>query len=772
MSNHHLDRFNRALSKTPPPGSGFHPTLPGTATLAIIAGLTEDDFVEAVRPYAAGDREVKNSEIRQAYQKAVSEGYIPNQQLPENYTPQTRPKARPAAPPEIDVSQFGTATEAELKARSPATVPEDPKEMKKVFFMAAFKENNLIFCGDKFSKGELGKNIRTAKEQLQNLSEGPFFGCNSVKDKPALTRDGKPSYRCNNAVKGHRYIVVEFDDLSMAIQLAICLWLIKSGAVVSTTFSGSKSLHLLIKIDAADADDFKRIRDSLKPYLTALGADPACLHSFRLTRLPGAIRPDKKGVVQRLLYLDPDARADVPRLLAMLKNAVAWEEDAELIDPLPPQAKDCLPPAMRTITDLIEGCSQTPTDIIALALTVFTIPFLEGAVLKKSKDDLGRPPRVMVSVIGPSGCGKTTPLERLRFLYQDLEDVIAEENKARTKTVYHLQAKLKKEKDPFNIVNLREAIDENKLRHKVYQCQTGTRQGLCRMFGDGSSPLIVLDEIGRFINRADRGGTEADNMDCLTELADAGTIRPPLLKGQDTEGPTKTIYDISFSLYGTTTSEDLPQGKAKKLLIGGFFSRQTLGIIDEVNPFPEKNYLTRDEMQRLTIWRDTIMKACQDADYAFTLSDGATAILKDYRAKISSKFVISANSAEHHSGQIIRRVKQAEDIALIFHCADPETNKNKYVSGATATQATLFVDYFHERHHPKFLRFIEQGKSEAHRHAVGDRILKHLSKNDGRMSLRNLYRGLRLRKKVCVVAVSYLESKKLIQTKDRFVSLL
>lgn len=449
------------------------------------------------------------------------------------------------------------------------------------------------------------------------------------------------------------------------------------------------------------------------------------------------------------------------------------EDDTEELDPLiPEQVKNCLPPAMQTIVKMLEDCSQTPSDIISLFLPVFTIPFLEGTVLKKSNSDPGRPPRLLATVIGPSGSGKTTPLERLRHLYRDLEDIVDEDNKERVKKIREIQAKLKQEKDSDEASKLHAVIDENCPRHKVYQTQTGSRQGLCRALGDGSNPLIILDEIGRFISRASKGGPESDNMDCITELADQGCIRPPLLKGTVEQGPTKTIYGVSFGLYGTTTAEDLPQKKAANLLKGGFFSRQLIGIIDEVKGFPGKNYLTEQETLRVKLWRDCIMKSCKDAEYSFILDNSAVQVFQQYREKISQKFVISGNSHEHHAGQIIRRVKQAEDVCLIFHCTAPDTNCNKYISGITATLATLFVDYFHERHHPKFLRFIAYGEQAATRHAIGNRVLKYLERHEGKAGLRDIYHNLSLRKKVAVQVIQHLVGKGLLSYENRVVSLL
>jgi hypothetical protein len=91
--------------------------------------------------------------------------------------------------------------------------------------------------------------------------------------------------------------------------------------------SGSRSIHCLIRLDAASKEDWDSQIGSLKRPLKVLGADPACLSAVRLTRLPGCRRPEKGGF-QRLLYLcpnPPDVRlADLPVLRSRAAALARW----------------------------------------------------------------------------------------------------------------------------------------------------------------------------------------------------------------------------------------------------------------------------------------------------------------------------------------------------------------------------------------------------------------------------------------------------------------
>ena len=61
-----------------------------------------------------------------------------------------------------------------------------------------------------------------------------------------------------------------------------------------------------MRVDAAGKDEFDRWKRLIVPPLSKLGADAAAVTGVRLTRLPGCLRGER---MQRLLYLDPEARA-------------------------------------------------------------------------------------------------------------------------------------------------------------------------------------------------------------------------------------------------------------------------------------------------------------------------------------------------------------------------------------------------------------------------------------------------------------------------------
>jgi hypothetical protein len=141
--------------------------------------------------------------------------------------------------------------------------------------------------------------------------EGIWYLCNPVdgqwhdtgeKDKET----GEPVLSCRNwqAVTSFRYAVLESDKapahlwLAFIAQLPLCIEAIYT--------SGSRSIHVLVRLDAPSKQAWDDTVKPLKRPLRHLGGDNGCLSAVRLTRLPGCARPEKGGF-QRLLYLNPEA---------------------------------------------------------------------------------------------------------------------------------------------------------------------------------------------------------------------------------------------------------------------------------------------------------------------------------------------------------------------------------------------------------------------------------------------------------------------------------
>src|SRR5689334_716953 len=113
------------------------------------------------------------------------------------------------------------------------------------------------------------------------------------------------SRRSEESIWSWRYAVLESDEadpgdwLRCLIQMPL--------RIVSICESGGRSIHALVRLDAASKEDWDSKVRKMKPALVTLGADPGALSAVRLTRLPQA----KRGVrVQRLLYLAPTSAGE------------------------------------------------------------------------------------------------------------------------------------------------------------------------------------------------------------------------------------------------------------------------------------------------------------------------------------------------------------------------------------------------------------------------------------------------------------------------------
>jgi hypothetical protein len=160
-----------------------------------------------------------------------------------------------------------------------------------------------VFCGDKF-----GRTVRERDDWCARWKNGetipPLVCVNPLKPEGGMTANGKPSPRCDDAVSVYRHAVAEFDRMAIEEQVKFwCGWGLES--VTSITFSGAKSLHVALRVDAKNAEEWRRcVKDGLfAQQLIPLGCDGTCANPSRLSRLAGARREDKGGAVQRLLFV-------------------------------------------------------------------------------------------------------------------------------------------------------------------------------------------------------------------------------------------------------------------------------------------------------------------------------------------------------------------------------------------------------------------------------------------------------------------------------------
>lgn len=199
-----------------------------------------------------------------------------------------------------------TWTERE-EFREPVTETWDYKKDTIDYLKAVFRENEYVgyvmeaYQDDKDGKwkpNSKGNYARTAGQIVKELEKKPFnevFG-DYNKDAGIWIRfnplDGTGVK--NDNVTKFRYALVESDTMDLGMQTAIIKKLqLPCAALV---YSGSKSVHAIVHIDANDIEEYKKRVDNLYSICqkNGLKIDQQNKNPSRLSRLPGVLRGNHK----------------------------------------------------------------------------------------------------------------------------------------------------------------------------------------------------------------------------------------------------------------------------------------------------------------------------------------------------------------------------------------------------------------------------------------------------------------------------------------------
>lgn len=306
MSGRAMENYETALRSCPRSGGGVHAWMLGAANHAAAAGVDAARAVEEItaamtrRPSPAG--EVLDT-VARAYKEIGGRSGMGLGALP---LPPPKPKHRPAPLAAADFVRKGDgAAEVDFWAASPVRIGWGEEWWRDAVALlhALFLPGELVFCGDTF-----GKTVRERDDWCERWGHGepvpPLLCVNPLKPGGGMTAGGKPSPRCDDAVAVFRHAVAEFDGMPLAEQYAFW-WGWGLDAITAVTFSGSKSLHVLLRVDCANRAEWdKAVKGGLfRRRLIPLGCDGACANPARLSRLAGAVRADKGGAIQKLLYV-------------------------------------------------------------------------------------------------------------------------------------------------------------------------------------------------------------------------------------------------------------------------------------------------------------------------------------------------------------------------------------------------------------------------------------------------------------------------------------
>lgn len=348
-------RFLEAAKTLPERGQGLHVAILGAANLGVAAGLSEDVIVDSI---SAVDRDFKPNEIEEAVDKALADVEDQADGPPRIREPRV-PESKAVAAGRIlaadkertrrlqsaliekgggSIDPFGPEV---LNASNPTPELVPPcagmngsecRRSVMTFLKTVFLPTDILYIGNGMeAKYYQRDHVKTVVEwialfeqeldRIDNESDPqeqqrmiadlgdryPFFIINPVTGDP----DEKGSLRSNASVKEYRYLVVESDSLPLAQQIPLMFGL--GLKPVSMTFSGSKSIHALLKV--ADIPGGESVQDQATwdaivkkdffAQVAPLGFDKATSNPARLSRLPGMFRRDKNAF-QRLIYVNKD----------------------------------------------------------------------------------------------------------------------------------------------------------------------------------------------------------------------------------------------------------------------------------------------------------------------------------------------------------------------------------------------------------------------------------------------------------------------------------
>ncbi|MHB1306805.1 MAG: hypothetical protein ACYDC1_25585 [Limisphaerales bacterium] len=207
--------------------------------------------------------------------------------------------------------------EQDIIKASPIPISSDPLVQTKDFLTTMFEEHDKLSLHFTFVRSERGKPVPKGAGHTCLMKEWQEFL--DKKMGKAFRGEAGGLYRINpldgkgikdaNVVR-FPYVLTEFDHLPMELQLRF--YSIIKLPIAALYTSGGVSIHALIRIDAANAEEYRVGAKRLYGLLTPFGIDPMNKNPSRLSRLPGAYR-EVGGVgdgLQKLLYLNPNPTSE------------------------------------------------------------------------------------------------------------------------------------------------------------------------------------------------------------------------------------------------------------------------------------------------------------------------------------------------------------------------------------------------------------------------------------------------------------------------------
>lgn len=277
----------------PQPGSGScNRYLLGAANVGIFCGLTDPEIANIIlrnlsRP-GPGTKQAIDRAISRARSDFSAKTYV--------YTSQSKPIAASKKTSSYFarwLSRHPVSIDEAVK-NSPIKLTTRPIDDAKILLDLLYSPGDLLFIGEHCST-----TIHSVESWKNNpMRWGSFVIPNPLDGHTHRTKSATKSLRCDAAVPLWKFAVAEFDRYTIEEQIAI--WLNIDLPVAALIYSGNKSIHAWILVEAKP-NDYADVRN-LYACLDGIGIDPSLKHPSALSRMPGMYRLETKSY-QRVIWL-------------------------------------------------------------------------------------------------------------------------------------------------------------------------------------------------------------------------------------------------------------------------------------------------------------------------------------------------------------------------------------------------------------------------------------------------------------------------------------
>lgn len=284
-------------------------------------GSTADQIISDAHTCEVFDRD---SDIRRCWDFVSNRDYRPQREATRSHwakSSMVQSKIKPNRVTHLieagkDISGIDALRELSIAEIYPGTSETARRIQTETHLQLLFSRSDIVSMrynkNDK-SPAKPGQNLQTMGKWLFSTDKcGELVRPNPMTGKPFTRNSGKvnakTSYGFKECIAAFRFMIWEFDELSLADQCRFWAGVIRRGKLplVSLTFSGGKSIHGVIRVDAPNAETWERCRAAtIERYAAASDKhyrlDVQALSPLTGTRLAGIVRKDT-GKVQELLF--------------------------------------------------------------------------------------------------------------------------------------------------------------------------------------------------------------------------------------------------------------------------------------------------------------------------------------------------------------------------------------------------------------------------------------------------------------------------------------